>query len=291
MTALILLLLTFAVNFVMNSVFWSVMCFLAAPFSETLARMSAEETQTLIVYLTVASILVPAVLAYMNGMQKSLAWSEGARPAQGEEYRRLDFIFSYVCRKANLPREDFTLCVVNSDAANAFSLGSRYIAVNRGMLAAFPDEEIAGILAHELGHIECGHTRYLLFNLGMNWFTNVTIIVYGILTTVVGLLAWIPFLGWVIVLVASGFNIFISILSRMLRIPLQLVTLFGSRQHEYEADAYACSIGLGYCLADGLRRIAGPTGPKKSGFLKTLGSTHPDIPDRLKHIQEEMRKQ
>ena len=291
MTAIILLLLTFIVNYIMNSIFWSVICFLAAPFSPRLQMMPAGDLSALIFYLTLASILIPAVLASTNFMQQSLAWSEGARPARGEEYQRLLYIFSYVCQKAGLSQHDFTLCIVNSDALNAFALGTRYIAVNRGMLQTFPDEEIAGILAHEVGHIRCGHTRYLLFNMGMNWFTNVTIIVYGILTTLVNFLAWIPFLGWLIVIVTSAFNIMISILSWVLRIPLNLVTLFGSRRHEYQADAYACSIGMGPWLADGLRHIAGPNGLKKSGFFASLGSTHPDIPDRLEQIQKEIQKQ
>ena len=84
MTAIILLLLTFIVNYIMNSIFWSVICFLAAPFSPRLQMMPAGDLSALIFYLTLASILIPAVLASTNFMQQSLAWVK-ARDRQEEK--------------------------------------------------------------------------------------------------------------------------------------------------------------------------------------------------------------
>ena len=52
----------------------------------------------------------------------------------------------------------FTFTVVNSDIVNAFAMPGGYVYVSRGLIALAGNEaELAGVLAHELGHITARH--------------------------------------------------------------------------------------------------------------------------------------
>jgi predicted Zn-dependent protease len=67
----------------------------------------------------------------------------------------------------------FTITLLNSDVVNAFALPGGYVYVTRGILALAENEaEIAGVLAHEIGHIVARHSaqRYsgaVATNLGL----------------------------------------------------------------------------------------------------------------------------
>lgn len=57
-------------------------------------------------------------------------------------------------------RPEPTLFVVQNMAVNSYSLGedNPCVVVNTGLLDYLTDEEVRTVLAHELGHIKCGHT-------------------------------------------------------------------------------------------------------------------------------------
>jgi predicted Zn-dependent protease len=56
------------------------------------------------------------------------------------------------------PNGTFTFTVVDSPDINAFALPGGYIYINRGLLAYLDDEaELAGVLAHEIGHVTASH--------------------------------------------------------------------------------------------------------------------------------------
>jgi Zn-dependent protease with chaperone function len=65
-----------------------------------------------------------------------------------------------------------TLFISNNPQANSYALGQEnpYIVVNTGILDLLNEAEIRTVLAHELGHIKCGHT--ILIQMAM-WAMNV----------------------------------------------------------------------------------------------------------------------
>ena len=56
------------------------------------------------------------------------------------------------------PETSFTFTVIDSPDINAFALPGGYIYINRGLLAYLENEaELAGVLAHEIGHVTASH--------------------------------------------------------------------------------------------------------------------------------------
>jgi predicted Zn-dependent protease len=61
-------------------------------------------------------------------------------------------------RTSELPNLRFTFTVLDTDMVNAFALPGGYVYVTRGLLAlANSEAEIAGVLAHEIGHVTARH--------------------------------------------------------------------------------------------------------------------------------------
>jgi predicted Zn-dependent protease len=57
------------------------------------------------------------------------------------------------------PSPPFTFTIVNSDEINAFALPGGYVYVTRGLMAlANSEAELAGVIAHEIGHVTARHT-------------------------------------------------------------------------------------------------------------------------------------
>ncbi len=162
-TPVILVILTFIVNFIMDFSFWSVMLFLyyigGAP--------AGTDDGTLLVKLTLASVLIPAILARLGVMERFFVYSEGGRKAQAEDGRLLEEGLEDICRRGNLVSSDYRLYVGLRNEYNAFSLG-KSIVVMAPLLRQFPEEELLGIMAHEMGHIQRGHTGASLLCVGMS---------------------------------------------------------------------------------------------------------------------------
>ncbi len=78
-----------------------------------------------------------------------------------------------------VPRKlNYRFYVVNTGVINAFALPGGFIFVNRGLLLALnKEDELAGVLAHELGHVNARHhARYLEKMYGLSILYNIAAI-------------------------------------------------------------------------------------------------------------------
>src|SRR2546426_9626490 len=92
--------------------------------------------------------------SYFFSDKIALAMS-GAQPVSRGEAARLYAIVERLAAKANLPVPK--IYQIPTDSPNAFATGRNpnhaSVAVTRGILDVCDDEEIEGVLAHELGHV------------------------------------------------------------------------------------------------------------------------------------------
>jgi len=120
----------------------------------------------------------------------------------------------------------------------------------------------------------------------MQMFGQIIVRVYNIILIITGLLSMLPIIGIIAIILNWFIMLQYSICNFFLQLPLNLLSLFGSRQNEYEADEYACEIGLGPQLYTGLYHIQGMMGQGGASFLGDFFSTHPGTEKRLAHIRE-----
>ena len=235
--------------------------------------------------------LVFAVL--INGFayffsDKIALMSNGAQPVTREQMPRLYAVMERLAGKANLPMPK--LYVIPQAAPNAFATGRNpshaSVAVTQGLMQLMDDEELEGVIAHELSHVR-----------------NYDILTSSIAATVAGAITWIARMGfWFGGSRDNERGGGISGLLMLIAAPIaaMLIQLGISRQREYAADETgARMVGHPYGLIRALeklgaynKRIPMDVPPATSalfivkplsagGVFTGLFSTHPPLEERI----------
>jgi heat shock protein HtpX len=248
--------------------------------------------------------LALGVAVVMNGVayfysDKIALMSSGARPVSREESPRLYAVMERLAAKANLPVPK--LYLIPQAAPNAFATGRNpqhaSVAVTQGLMELMDDEELEGVIAHELSHVR-----------------NYDILTSSIAATLAGAITWIAHIGrWGMMFAGMGDGRDrdrsgggIAALLMLLLAPLAalLLQLGISRQREYQADASGAQmVGHPYGLVRALEKLGAynkqipmdisPTtsalcivAPLTSRELfSSLFSTHPPLADRIARLQ------
>src|SRR5262249_7619116 len=72
--------------------------------------------------------------------------------------RYIDSLGQLLARASDRPNLQYTFTVLNSPVVNAFATPGGYVYITRGLLAlASSEAEVAGVLAHEIGHVAARH--------------------------------------------------------------------------------------------------------------------------------------
>jgi predicted Zn-dependent protease len=164
----------------------------------------------------------------------------------------------------------FTIKVVDSEEINAFALPGGFFFVNTGILLNADNEaEMAGVMAHEIGHVAARH--------GTRQATR-------------GQIAQI---GSIVPLIAVGGMAGYGIYQAMgLVVPMGFLQF--SRAFESEADMLGIEYmyKAGYdpgAFVDFFEKVQSQE-KRKPGTMSKLFSSHPPTEDRIKHSQEVIQK-
>jgi heat shock protein HtpX len=218
----------------------------------------------------------------------------GAQPITRDQLPRIYHVVERLTSSAGLPMPKIYL--IPTESPNAFATGRNpqhaSVAVTHGILKLLTDEELEGVLAHELGHVR-----------------NRDILTSSIAATLAGAIT-------ILARVAFWFGAFggggsrrdrggIGGILMLLLAPFAalLIQLWVSRTREYEADASGAHFtGNPYALASALEKIAAVSRqvplvaspntahlfivqPLLSGeMLTSLFSTHPPIQKRIERL-------
>lgn len=287
--------LQIAINVFLNCFFWSIMVPLIANFSVTVQNLVSEYGMMHCIWaITLFTVFFPVFIFWSGALQ-----CFSGSLAKGADKHRLDRVFKVVAAAAGVNPKKYKLYVVSDGNLNAFAYGWNVISVNKGALLTCHDDELAGILGHELGHIKKKHTPYLLFEVGINVFSKVIMFFFGGLIWLIGLLWIIPYVGIVMRLISYMLIVVYFAWNWLVQFPVHYLGMFASRRMEYEADAYPVSIGLGECMYRGLCKIGveyiGMTRPTMGsdfwGWAKyKLEADHPDTDARIAKVEKLLEK-
>ena len=228
---------------------------------------------------------------------------EGARRLETREEREyLEPLFEEVCQnaKAENPKlsDNIGLFIIDAMFVNAFAMGRNTIAVTTGAIESFTEDELKGVLAHELGHITYGHTKALLLSVIGNMLFSVLILILRLIIFAVDLLNAIfaqTSIGYIImkimtIIVNMVFNASIFLFMYLGQILLSL----NSRFNEFEADEFAYKINFGDELISALYLLKKISGSHKMTLKEKMTASHPHIAvriGRLERMQEENENQ
>jgi heat shock protein HtpX len=210
-----------------------------------------------------------------------------------EAYRRVEPIVRNLCQRMGLPMPK--LYLIPEDSPNAFATGRNpshaSVAFTTGILRLMNDNEIEGVVAHELGHVL--HRDILI--------SSVAAMVAAAITMLARMAFWFGPRGdsdddrggmW------GGILMMI-----LAPIAAMLIQMAISRSREYSADAASAKyVGSPYPLINGLQKLdtwskripmdASPATahmfivkPFTGEAMMRLFSTHPSTEDRIARLQ------
>ena len=270
------------------------------------------------ILLSVLLVIVGGALGGPNGLKLALAFavllngvsyffsdkialaSSKAQPVTREQLPRLYAVMERLAAKANLPVPK--LYVIPQAAPNAFATGRNpqhaSVAVTQGLLELMNDDELEGVIAHELSHVR-----------------NYDILTTSIAATIAAAITYLAEMArWGMLFSGYGGRGDsrerggISTLLMVLLAPFAALSLqlFLSRTREFSADETgARMVGQPYGLISALQKLGAynqqiPTtavSPSASalcivrpffggGTLSNLFSTHPPLADRIAALRE-----
>lgn len=244
---------------------------------------------------TIIGAVIYTVVQYFAAGSQALSIS-GAKPIAKADNPRLYRIVENLAITEGLPMP--RVYVIDDPAPNAFATGRdpkhASVAATTGLLEIMTDRELAGVMAHEIGHVK-------------NYDIRVATIVFGLVVAV-------GFIADVLLRMAfwgggnrNGGNPIMLVLGLLAMIIAPLVAAVVqaavSRQREYLADATgAMTTRDPEALASALQKLgdyARPmrrqnstmahlfiSDPMKPGVVDRMFQTHPPIADRVKRLIE-----
>jgi heat shock protein HtpX len=275
---------------------------------------NAFKTAFLLTLLTLLLMFIGRLFGGQNGMLLALAFAAvmnfvsyfysdkialrmyRAQPVTREQLPRAYAAVERLTQKIGIPMPK--IYVIPDDSPNAFATGRNpqhaSVAVTQGILNLLTDEELEGVLAHELGHV---NNRDILIS-------SVAATVAGAITMLASMARWGMFFG--------GFGVrddrdrgggIAAILMLFLApVAASLIQLAVSRSREYQADATGAHFtGNPYALASALskldaysRRLPLQATPSTAHLFiiqpffgmnfGSLFSTHPPIAKRIERL-------
>lgn len=228
---------------------------------------------------------------------KIALYSSGAQPVSREQLPRLYEVMGRLAAKANLPVPK--LYVVPEQAPNAFATGRNpshaSVAVTQGLLQLMNDDELEGVIAHELSHVR-----------------NYDILISSIAATLAGAITFLAHTAYWFGGSTrddrnrGGSGILGLLLVFLAPLGAMLLQLGLSREREYSADDTGARMaGSPYGLISALQKLGAynsripttaisPTTSSlcivkplfnRDGFA-SLFSTHPPLEDRIATLRE-----
>jgi len=181
---------------------------------------------------------------------------------------RLKALTDRMAGSLDLPR--IRVFIFEIDPVNGLAAPDGRIFITRGFYRKFQNGEVSGdemasVIAHELGHVALGHARRRMIDFsGQNALRTALIMVLG---------RFIPFLGvWIA-----------NMLTTMLAAGL-------SRSDEYEADAYAAALltkaGIGVAPQKSLFRKLEQLTQERAGMAPAWLMSHPKTEKRIEALEK-----
>src|SRR5579872_199824 len=224
-----------------------------------------------------------------------------AQPVSREELPRAYAAVERLTQKIGIPMPK--MYVIPTESPNAFATGRNpqhaSVAVTHGILQLLNDEELEGVLAHELGHVN-----------------NRDILISSVAATIAGAITMLASMGrWAMIFGGfggrdredrgGGGGLTALLMLIVAPIAASLIQLAVSRSREYQADATGAHFtGNPYALASALQKIdayarrlpmqASPSTAHlfiiqpflgvNAGMFANLFSTHPPIAKRIERL-------
>ncbi len=236
-----------------------------------------------------------------------MRFKNGCEKIEGhQQEERINRLFNEVLERAKKVNPSLStnikIFIKESDEINAFAYGRKTVCITTALLER-SDDEIKGVMAHEIGHIS-NHDTDLLQVVNI---ANVYVTLYALVISAIVLFYKGTFkaIGWIFTLIAGSIGeliatllmkVFIDfILTAIITVATFLWTALGNilvkesmRHNEFAADRFACSLGYAkpYILLLNEMRLEENKLSKIRKVVAYMSTDHPSADSRLRELRK-----
>lgn len=245
--------------------------------------------KSFLIVLTVYSVSL--IIGFSQLGEKLLRLLNRVRPLETKrETEYLQPLFDEVYERAKKKYKrlrKIEICVIDNMTVNAMALGRRTIAVTKGAMQTFTEDELKAVIGHEIAHLIHGDTMATMYAVIGNGIFSVFVLLARFFLL---LLNWIQsaFTGkrsifsalMLIIRLLFEFSIWI------LNFGLQVILSVNSRKNEFKADLFSYSIGYDTDMIEALYLLEKISLGDNSSIIQKMIASHPRITLRINHLEQ-----
>lgn len=250
--------------------------------------LGGTEISFLIVFVIYAMSLI---IGFSSLGEKLLRLLNRVRPLETKrETEYLQPLFEEVYERAKEKYKKLRkieICVIDNMTVNAMAIGRRTIAVTKGAMQTFTEDELKAVIGHEIAHLVHGDTMATMYTIIGNGILSVFVLIARL---------FLLLLDWVQSVFTGKRSIFsaLMLLIRLyfefsiwfLNFGLQVILAINSRKNEFKADMFSYAMGYDSDMIEALYLLEKISLGDNSTIIQKMIASHPRITLRIKHLEE-----
>lgn len=241
----------------------------------------------LVVFIVYA---VSLIIALSPLGEKLLRLLNRVRPLEtNREKEYLQSLFDEVYDRVKEQYDNLTeveVCVIDNMTVNAIALGRNTVAVTKGAMQTFTEEELKAVIAHELAHLVHGDTMaYIYAIIGNGIFS-----IFVLLTRLC--LLFFEYLQSNLTGKHSIFSAFMLLFKLyfefciwFMSFGFQVILSVNSRKTEFRADRFSYLLGYDSDMIEALYLLEKISLGDNSSIIQKMTASHPRITLRIKKLE------
>lgn len=234
--------------------------------------------------------LVTIFIAFSPTGEKLLKLLNNVRPLEtSKEKEYILPLFEEVFKQAksrNKYLNKIEICVIDNMTVNAMAIGRHTVAVTKGAVQTFTEEELKAVIAHEVAHIVHEDTTARLYAIIGNGIFTIILFIYKLILFI------FECINETVSRNKNVLSFFITLIRFILEIStflftfaLQIVMMTNSRKNEFNADKFSYDLGYDREMIEALYLLEKISLGDNSTIIQKMTASHPRITKRIEYLE------
>lgn len=234
--------------------------------------------------------LVTIFIAFSPTGEKLLRLLNNVRPLEtSKEKEYILPLFEEVYEQAkskNKYLNKIEICVIDNMTVNAIAIGKHTIAVTKGAMQTFTEDELKAVMAHEVAHIVHEDTTARLYAIIGNGIFTIILFIYKLILFI------FECINETVSRNKNVLSFFIALIRFILEIStflftfsLQIVMMTNSRKNEINADKFSYDLGYDREMIESLYLLEKISLGDNSTIIQKMTASHPRITKRIEYLE------
>lgn len=181
---------------------------------------------------------------------------------------------------------EIEVCVIDNTTVNAIALGRNTVAVTKGAMQTFTEDELKAVIAHEIAHLVHGDTMAYIYAIVVNGIFSIFVLLARLCLL---LFEWLQstltgkhsiFSAFMLL-----FKLYFEFCIWFMSFGFQVILSVNSRKTEFRADKFSYLLGYDSDMIEALYLLEKISLGDNSSIIQKMTASHPRITLRIKKLE------